>query len=159
MRKWLVVILLGVVAAAGAGGYLYFLRDDTDSPTEIMRSSDAQVLARGATQYRNHCAICHGSNLEGEANWRTRKADGTFPAPPHDAKGHTWHHPDRILFKYTKVGGSRFTRGAFRSAMPGFSGQLSDTEISQVIAYIKSNWPRPIQERQAAITEMDAKAK
>ena len=25
-----------------------------------------------------------------------------FPAPPHDASGHTWHHPDAMLFKVTK---------------------------------------------------------
>ena len=153
MRWWGVVLALGSLAVAGAGGYVMFLRADASGPTAIMRSSDPKILAGGAALYRQHCASCHGRNLEGEPNWRTRKPDGTLPAPPHDASGHTWHHRDSVLFQYTKLGGSQFARGAFKSAMPGFSGQLSNDEIAQIIAYIKSTWPDRIRERQSALTE------
>ena len=46
-------------------------------------------LVAGQRLYGDHCASCHGLNLEGEANWRVRNDDGTMPAPPHDETGHT----------------------------------------------------------------------
>jgi hypothetical protein len=45
-----------------------------------------------------------GANLEGQPNWKERQANGRLPAPPHDASGHTWHHPDAQLFGITKQG-------------------------------------------------------
>ena len=62
-------------------------------------------LADGAALYAEHCASCHGADLEGAPDWRRRGADGLYPAPPHDETGHTWHHGDRLLFGYTKLGG------------------------------------------------------
>ncbi|MGB0508267.1 MAG: c-type cytochrome, partial [Pikeienuella sp.] len=39
--------------------------------------------ADGASLYREHCATCHGDNLEGDPDWRTQNPDGSFRAPPH----------------------------------------------------------------------------
>lgn len=111
---------------------------------------DAQQVARGEIVYAENCASCHGRQLEGEANWRSARADGTFPAPPHDETGHTWHHPDDLLFQITKEGGRAFNP---KSNMPGFGGSLSDADIWAVLAYIKSQWPGPVQERQRQITQ------
>ena len=33
-----------------------------------------------------------------------RLPSGRVPAPPHDASGHTWHHPDGVLFRIVKEG-------------------------------------------------------
>ena len=91
-------------------------------------------------------------------DWRSQKPDGTYPAPPHDAEGHTWHHSDSLLFRYTKLGGSEALRdvSGFRSGMPGFGDTLSDQEIWDVLAYIKSHWPEEMQEYQRAVTMRDA---
>ena len=62
------------------------------------------MLKHGALIYQARCASCHGVHLEGQANWRERGADGRLPAPPHDASGHTWHHPDDVLIRITKEG-------------------------------------------------------
>ena len=70
-------------------------------------ASDPEMVALGAGVYAEHCASCHGERLEGEPNWRQRKADGTLPAPPHDATGHTWHHSDDFLFRFTRDGPRR----------------------------------------------------
>jgi mono/diheme cytochrome c family protein len=73
-----------------------------------------------------------------------------LPAPPHDETGHTWHHADSVLFDYTKLGGKAALaeRGVdFASGMPGFGDQLSDPQIWNVLAYIKSTWP----DRQRAV--------
>lgn len=68
-----------------------------------LRLADAAAkVARGKEVYAVSCAACHGANREGQANWRSRKQDGRMPAPPHDDSGHTWHHPDEILFGITR---------------------------------------------------------
>lgn len=124
--------------------------------------NDPTQVARGENLYRTHCASCHGVNLEGEANWRTPNADGTLKPPPHDASGHTWHHPafadrrpDKVLFTYTKLGGQAAAPPGFKSAMPGFGDALSDTDIWAVLAFIKSRWSPAIRERQRRIDKRD----
>ena len=67
-------------------------------------TSDASAET-GAALYARHCAACHGANLEGQPEWRSPKADGSYPAPPHDAEGHTWHHDDAMLTDYVARGG------------------------------------------------------
>lgn len=113
--------------------------------------TDARQVDRGKTIYETRCAVCHGRNLEGQANWQTRLPTGMYPAPPHDESGHTWHHPDEILFRITKRGGQAEAPPDFKSNMPAFSGILSDAEIWAVLSYIKSQWPEPIRSRQAQI--------
>ena len=66
---------------------------------------------------------------------------GRLPAPPHDAGGHTWHHPDDILFRIVREGTAAIVGGGYESDMPGFADLLSDAEIRAVLAYIKSTWP------------------
>ncbi len=110
-------------------------------------------IADGKRLYGEYCASCHGANLEGAPNWQTPNPDGTLPAPPHDATGHTWHHDDTLLFEYIRLGGQAAlaARGLtdFRSGMPPFGEILTDAEISSILAYIKSTWPSRIRESQA----------
>ncbi|MGC9369342.1 MAG: c-type cytochrome [Paracoccaceae bacterium] len=119
-------------------------------------SIDAADLARGERLYAETCASCHGARLEGMPNWRQPGPDGVLPAPPHDPSGHTWHHGDGYLFDYTKHGGQavldRLGISDVRSGMPGFEGELSDAEIRDVLAWIKSTWPERIRDAQRART-------
>ena len=111
-------------------------------------------LQNGQKLYAQHCASCHGARLEGQPNWRRAGKDGLYPAPPHDATGHTWHHDNRLLFDYTKLGGdalfaARGIAGA-RSGMSGFADVLTDEGIWDILAYIRSTWPDRIKKVQAA---------
>jgi len=111
----------------------------------IMRPDPvAESQERGQAIYAANCASCHGANLEGQANWRVPNEDGSFPAPPHNVEGHTWHHDDGMLINYTKVGGQKAMEDLgisdFKSAMPAFGEVLTDAQISDVWAYIKSTW-------------------
>lgn len=100
-------------------------------------------IERGADIYARHCAGCHGAALEGEPDWRSRRPDGRMPAPPHDATGHTWHHPDGVLFEITKFGMTPpHAPDGYLSDMPAFDGVLTDQEIVDVLEFIKSRWPR-----------------
>ena len=102
---------------------------------------DTAKVAAGAKVYAQHCASCHGEKLEGQPNWRQRLPNGRLPAPPHDESGHTWHHPDSVLFAITKNGlVPPYAPPNYESDMPAFAGKLSDDEIWAVLAYIKSHW-------------------
>ena len=118
---------------------------------------DAAQVARGAALYAERCAACHGTRLEGQADWRSRKPDGRLPAPPHDASGHTWHHPDSALFDITKNGIAAYAPPGYESDMPAFGGALSDAEIWAVLAFIKSSWPEDVRQRHAALSERGKK--
>ena len=114
---------------------------------------DGRDIISGETLYADHCASCHGANLEGEPNWRSKKEDGTLPAPPHDETGHTWHHDNQLLYNYTKLGGEAAlaARGVeFNSGMPGFGETLTDDEIWNILAFIRSTWGERVQEIQEA---------
>ena len=102
-------------------------------------------LALGERLYAQHCASCHGAKLEGQPDWRKKQPNGRFPAPPHDDSGHTWHHPDEVLFGITKHGLlSPYAPPGYESDMPAFAGKLSDEEIRAVLAYIQSRWSREV---------------
>lgn len=104
--------------------------------------ANEQQVKRGEKVYQRFCAYCHGKQLEGQPNWRVRKADGKLPAPPHDETGHTWHHPDALLFGITKYGlVPPYAPKDYPSDMPAWEGTLKDNDIWAVLAFIKSRWP------------------
>ncbi|WP_424138268.1 c-type cytochrome [Roseomonas chloroacetimidivorans] len=122
--------------------------------SNAINSSDPAQVALGRRIYAEQCAQCHGANLEGQPNWRSRRPDGRLPAPPHDALGHTWHHADETLFRIVREGTPAVVVGGYESDMPGFGNLLSDAEIRAVLSFIKSTWPdreRSLQERQSRI--------
>ena len=143
------VWLTGSVALLTIGFALFSLWPYSQSP-QIDPDDPAQV-ALGRRIYAEHCAICHGADLEGQPDWMTRKPDGRLPAPPHDVTGHTWHHPDQQLVMITKKGLSGVVPG-YGSDMPAFEAVLIDEEIAAVLAFIESSWPSDIRERQRALT-------
>ena len=115
---------------------------------------DPEKITLGARLYTEHCAACHGAKLEGQPNWRQRLPDGKLPAPPHDESGHTWHHPDDVLFGITKHGlVPPYAPKGYESDMPAFAGKLSDREIWAVLEYIKGHWTsREVLEMRAEMT-------
>jgi mono/diheme cytochrome c family protein len=138
-----------LVFLAGAIGIA--LWTESTSPAD---PDDARQVARGKVVYGQHCASCHGARLEGQPTWKERLPTGRMPAPPHDASGHTWHHPDAILFGMTKYGliPGKYAPPNYQSDMPGFEKTLSDQDIWAVLAYIKSSWPPDIRETQRKIS-------
>ena len=148
MRKTMLVILaVGLIALVGGLASLA-LKEPTGADAE-----NPELVALGEVLYGDHCAACHGKQLEGQANWRSALPTGGLPAPPHDASGHTWHHPDQLLFDYTKKGGQALAPKSFKSNMPGFGAALSDRDIWAILSYIKSRWSADIRARQARLNQ------
>lgn len=140
------------IAVVAAGAFLYGSVRDVDSA--FIDPADRQLVVQGKAIYANSCASCHGASLQGQPDWRRRMANGRLPAPPHDKTGHTWHHPDAMLFSIVKDGlipGKTVPPG-YQSDMPAYRDTLTDEEIVSVLAYIKSTWPPKVLEAQKEVT-------
>lgn len=146
---WASVVLL---VAAAAGWALW--RSQAPQPAHAaLADADPARIRAGEAIYRQHCASCHGADLEGERDWRQRKPSGRLPAPPHDDSGHTWHHPDEVLFGITKFGlVPSYAPADYPSDMPAFGGALSDEEIRAVLAFIESRWSDEVRETRRRMT-------
>lgn len=97
-------------------------------------------VASGELLYQQYCASCHGVRGEGQPNWQKPQPDGTYPAPPHDWTGHTWHHSDTQLLKIILDGGASVAPPNYKSGMPAFRDQISEAEARAILAYIKGFW-------------------
>jgi len=158
------VVSLAIAVAAGIGVRTYLERQtaslrEADAPQQtdwmFIDAGDTDLVIEGRKGYEANCANCHGYSLEGQPNWQRRGPDGVLPAPPHDETGHTWHHPDAVLFATTKLGGQAFMPQGMTSGMPAYRDILTDREIEASLAYIKSRWPSKIRRRQEMRTNQN----
>jgi mono/diheme cytochrome c family protein len=147
MRGAAVRLSMFGVAAAGLAWTWPWLAD--------RMGGEAATIARGETLYAEHCTACHGAKLEGQPDWQSPLPSGRLPAPPHDASGHTWHHPDGVLFRITREGAAAVVGGGYESDMPGFGGILGDEDIRAILAFIKSTWPERERAYQAEMSRRE----
>lgn len=142
---WIAVLALGVGAALG------WQQIAGSSRADWIETSDRAVLAEGRAVYERQCASCHGAQLEGQPEWTKRLPSGRLPAPPHDASGHTWHHPSAVLFDIVKEGVGKYAPPGYETDMPAFGAVLTDAQIRAVLAYIRSSWPDEVKRRHEAL--------
>jgi mono/diheme cytochrome c family protein len=147
MRRIWLLAATAVLATAGAVAWWQAGKPSANG----MFSTDPKVIAEGRQVYEAHCASCHGPDLKGQPNWRSRGANGRLPAPPHDPSGHTWHHPSQQLFEIVKHGVQAFAPSGYESDMPGYDNLLSDSAIWAVLAYIRSTWPAEVRQKHEEI--------
>lgn len=159
------IVFLALAAAASGAAWLWWSAMPRSNGAQAVQAlASAPWLADannrnqvdwGRETYARACASCHGANLEGQPGWKAKLPDGRYPAPPHDQSGHTWHHPDHVLFGITKFGGQAAAPAGFVSGMPAFKDTLTDGEIAAILAFIKSTWPEDIRGRQARIGKVN----
>ena len=105
-------------------------------------TTDSKIMiAKGKIAYENNCVSCHQINLLGAENWKGLDEDGHRKAPPLNGTGHTWHHDDKTLHSIIKYGLAKLVKN-YQGKMAGFGDVLNDDEIDNVLAYIKSYWPK-----------------
>jgi mono/diheme cytochrome c family protein len=112
-----------VLARIGLHAYL----DRLPHPPPQVPADEANLMA-GAKVYKDECAVCHG--LPGEP--KSAIAQGMFPAPPQLFHG-TGVTDDDPWESYWKA-----ENGIRMSGMPGFKGQLNETQIWQVTVLVKN---------------------
>ena len=95
------------------------------------------VLTRGSQLYATNCQVCHGD----------RNGVGKIPnAPIHGNDGHTWMHSDRNLIDIVMNGagemGEMMRVGVPEDAprMPAWRDKLSEEDVRDILAYIKTFW-------------------
>lgn len=100
---------------------------------------DATQVALGERVYAKQCAACHGADLEGSAG----------AAPPLDGASASARRSDAAFLDVTKAGAGRVTADG-SLAMPAFNRQLTDAQMLNALAYIKSRWPAEVRAAQPA---------
>ena len=133
------IIILIIIIAIGL--FNFVVNDNSAQASVSLKPKDKLLIKLGKKIYTQNCASCHGVNLEGEKNWMSRLPNGMMPAPPHDEKGHTWHHNDNYLFMITKYGVEEILGEKYPNNMPAYKDILTDDEIISALSYIKSTWP------------------
>ena len=123
------VILLLLLAVVGAATVLYFWNLPGPHGTGTPSGPSAP---QGRALYDAHCAVCHGAAGKGDGPGarvvRQPMRDFSDPAAMQPVT-------DRFLFEIIKKGSSQFGRS---NAMPAWGMKLSDTDIHDVVAYIRS---------------------
>ena len=123
-----IVLLLTLTGCQGA----------PPEPEEIADTSLlADTVGRGSELYVVNCQMCHGD----------QQGQGGIGAPPHNQGGHTWHHPDAQLEDWVMNG--KLGLGQ----MPRFEKKLTDSEIDQILTYIKTWWSEDQREAQADVSQ------
>lgn len=135
-----------------------FALDSSVSPEPTPKSTSATgsetepVNLDSSKLFADNCAVCHGAQGEGQAGWQQRNPDGSFRAPAHDSTGHTWHHPDGLLFSTVSEGGRDIPDLGVTSGMPAFGETLSPAQIVAVIDYLRTLWGPQERDFQAEVT-------
>jgi len=83
-----------------------------------LETAGAADYFEGQKIYETHCSSCHGSDGE-----------SAQPGVPNFADGDGLFKPDGELFKQIRSGSE---------SMPAFRGVIEDSEIRDVIAYVRS---------------------
>jgi hypothetical protein len=151
-RIWyLLLIIIGIILVES---FLIWRNIPSGEPITIngitvppLPTLDPKMVAQGEPLYAQHCASCHGANLEGVPDWKIMQPDGKLLPPPHDSSGHTWHHPDDLLLSVIAEQGD-----PSYSDMPGFRGVLTVGEMIAILTFIKSSWDQEEREFQWWIT-------
>ena len=107
---------------------------------EMPLPPEPALVNAGRAIYQQSCASCHGVRGEGAIAWQRPDRQGELPAPPHDAKGHTWKHSDSMLFRIVQEGWLAAFNKTERLPMPAYKRTLSLAETIQVITSFKSLW-------------------
>jgi mono/diheme cytochrome c family protein len=99
------------------------------SAAQAERAGDA---GRGRELYAERCVLCHGADGSGW-DWSQKVAKPPVPVP--DLAQAAGLRDDRYLFAVVRDGGEAVGQTRF---MPAFGFQLSDDEVWDVVAYLRT---------------------
>ena len=102
-----------------------------------LASGAAGDAAKGKAKYQEVCAPCHGASGKGDG-----PAAGGLPTKPrnHTDAAYMGKLKDQQIFDVIKKGGQGVGKSPL---MPPWGGQLSDQEIQNLVAYIRTLARKP----------------
>ena len=119
---------------AAIARYLKSLPGDPqrDGPPWQYVAADTRQDIPGAHTYATRCAACHGSDGKGQPEWMPPLAGATSALAKENASA----------INITLNGSQRIVAAGVPDAyrMPAFREQLSDTQIAEVLTYVRSTW-------------------
>lgn len=141
MKKYPIYLLAltGLTACSDDGGKDANERQSQTQQVQVVRHQDSAQIQRGYALFSQNCASCHGVNGQGAPNWSRPGVQGKDAAPPLNGTGHAWHHPMKALMTTIMYGTVRLG-----GAMPAWKDQLSEQDISDIVAWFQSQWPDEI---------------
>ena len=101
----------------------------------VQRDVDPKVYSQGRRLFLVNCAVCHGSQGEGEKDWQKPDDEGKNLAPPLNGSGHTWHHSEKSLINTIKNGTVKIG-----GKMPAWKDKLSEHEIKLILTWATAQW-------------------
>jgi mono/diheme cytochrome c family protein len=110
---------------------LLLLISATPTWAQTGHAPEPAAVERGLTVFEKNCQQCHQENGAGEQIPRAIRNPNYLVAIPLNENSHAWHHGDQQLAQIIQRGNKR---------MPPFKDVLSTSELSDVIAYMKSLW-------------------
>jgi mono/diheme cytochrome c family protein len=125
MHRRLIALAIGLLGLATPGAHAA----QPETPVEdVERFTDGDA-AQGAALYKRYCRGCHGEDGRGGAH--------TFM--PHienlTKKDYIEYLPDGFLFTVIAEGGVAVGKSGY---MPAWQGTLSEQDIKDVIAFVRS---------------------
>jgi mono/diheme cytochrome c family protein len=134
MKKNMIILISTVMIVACSDEQMG--QTDKDVPkSSPVRKMDFAQITRGGKLFQQNCAVCHGKQAEGAANWQQMDANGKFPPPPLNGSAHAWHHPHKVLVDTIKNGTAKLGGN-----MPAWKDKLSHEQINDIIAWFQSKW-------------------
>ena len=139
------VIVLALLVAGATYGVRIATRPPAPRAVRALESpADATAIARGRQVYlRYGCSACHGPEGKGGFANTNAETEGKVPAVNYVAEGFTRRElRKKILDGFAPVGKKdpNGPRPPFR--MPGWSGQMTDAEASDLVEYLWSLYPK-----------------
>jgi mono/diheme cytochrome c family protein len=139
-----VVLLIGLVAAA-AGAHVALRPPPPQAirPAAPARAENTAVARGRAVYARYGCSSCHGADGKGGFANTNAETEGKVPPVVFVAEGFT--RPElrrKILDGFATVGkkDAKGQRPPYR--MPGWAGQMTDGEVSDLVEYLWSLYPK-----------------
>ncbi len=141
---------LGIGLAILGFGLKAFTRPP--GPVAVRLASAPRVdtaVSPGRLVYERYgCSLCHGADGEGGFANANAETAGKVPGVIYVAEGYTEAElRKRILDGVATVGKAdpKGPRPPFR--MPGWAGQMSDQDVSDLVQYLKSLYPKSAEEK------------
>lgn len=98
----------------------------------LSHHADAQEQSEGATLYNLYCTQCHGVNGNGKG---VNASHMSVQPRSHIEREEMMARSDDELFKVIEQGGKSIDKS---NLMPAWGDNLSDSEITQLVAYLRS---------------------